>query len=109
MDIKNLFLHSPIFRIFTVLIALWVLIGLVLWALGGHPFSFILNPLAIIIGPGMLIFASDGYQTQLTLACVFVVMVLGLKYRKHNWGQSLVIFGVIAWTFIGILGLSTGT
>ena len=38
-----------------------------------------------------------------------IIIFFGLKSHKTIWGKILVIFGIVLWTFIGLIGLGTGT
>jgi len=104
---------DPTFRIFSAIFVLFIIAAIIL-AVRGNPISnILLIPLGAIAGIIMgLTYPFDmPFKLNFIGAIILsiVAIIVGIKYKGSIWGQFLVVFGIVAWLFCGLIGLATGT
>ena len=101
-------------RIFLAISGVFIVLIMVSYAKQGTPWTgimvFLLSP---TFGVPMGLFYPDPLMVKLVMILGLIVSLImfiyGIKNHQKVIGQVLAVLGFLLWSFIGLLGLGTGT
>ena len=92
---------------------IFIFLTIVSYATQGTPWLGIMFLLAATVGVPMGLFYPDPFMVKsvmiLGLTISLVMFIYGIKNHQKVIGQVLAVLGFLLWSFIGLLGLGTGT
>lgn len=70
-------------------------------------------PYALFIGPYMVFTYPFSLMTKIEFGAIlflaFVCLLMGIAKRKIKLGKALFAAGIVLWSFVGWIGIGTGT
>lgn len=106
-------MEKPAIKVFTALLSLLIIVAIYSYVTLGNLWLPLMFLLGGIIGPFMgisypfPILYKTLYILGLFLSLAFIIV--GVKFNKKIIGQIAIVLGIMAWFFLGLLGLGTGT
>ncbi len=100
-------------RIFAALICIFIVLAIISFVLQGTPWLALMVVLGATAGIAMGLFYPFPLFTKVAmiigLLASIIAIFYGFKNHKKLIGQILAVSGIILWSFIGLMGLGTGT
>ena len=103
---------NPYKRIAIAVAAILLILNFVAVILSREILAILFVMIGAVFGPfwGVVYLIQDGFPLLylIPFLSAIILMIIGFKCKRHNWGQTTAIVGICLWIYCGILGFGAG-